>query len=270
MAQAAGTTWTRRADFDELSEAVSAMFVVERGTTYKDTQWMCTVDSNATGAWGTTLNLPFIQKKYITNDIISAAAKLDSFFKVQANESRINPNLSLHQAFYNTIKIEDIYRNYIFENNEVYVEPTISINIDVDINSINMQRSRWATTNDIEIDIQWLIQDYTRSIEGFTMEFNESKLEQKILNYFNASYGVIRNVRIWNPSGPIRVRPAVEIQNMFDEYFGSKHIHLSPDKLREIVLEGEIPQVTQKQIIDFVPPYFTFNSKASIQFKLDN
>ena len=102
------------------------------------------------------------------------------------------------------------------------------------------------------------------------MEFNESKLEQKILNYFNASYGVIWNVRIWNPSGPIRVRPAVEIQNMFDEYFGSKHIHLSPDELREIVLEGEIPQVTQKQIIDFVPPYFTFNSKASIQFKLDN
>jgi hypothetical protein len=101
-----------------------------------------------------------------------------------------------------------------------------------------MQRSRWATTNDIEIDIQWLIQDYTKSIEGFTMEFNESKLEQKILNYFNASYGVIRNVRIWNPSGPIRVRQAVEIQNMFDEYFGSKHIHLSPDKLREIVLEG--------------------------------
>ena len=50
------------------------------------------------------LNLPFIQKKYITNDIIAAAIKLDSFFKVQANESRINPNLSLHQAFYNTIK----------------------------------------------------------------------------------------------------------------------------------------------------------------------
>ena len=216
------------------------------------------------------LNLPFIQKKYITNDIIAAAIKLDSFFKVQANESRINPNLSLHQAFYNTIKIEDIYRNYIFENSEVYTEPTISINIDVDINSINMQRSRWATTNDIEIDTQWLIQDYTKSIEGFSMEFNESKLEQKILNYFNSNYGVIRNVKIWNPSGPIRVRAAVEIQNMFDEHFGSKHIHLNPEELRNLVLDGEIPQVTQKQIIDFVPPYFTFNSKASIQFKLDN
>ena len=48
-----------------------------------------------------------------------------------------------------------------------------------------MQRSRWATTNDIEIDIQWLIQDYTRSIEGFTMEFNESKLEQKLVEYTN-------------------------------------------------------------------------------------
>ena len=176
----------------------------------------------------------------------------------------------MHQAFYNTIKIEDIYRNYIFENSEVYTEPTISINIDADINSINMQRSRWATTNDLEIDMQWLIQDYTKSIEGFSMEFNESKLEQKILNYFNSNYGVIRNVKIWNPSGPIRVRAAVEIQNMFDEHFGSKHIHLNPEELRNLVLDGEIPQVTQKQIIDFVPPYFTFNSKASIQFKLDD
>ena len=42
-------------------------------------------------------------------DLLKLKTKLNSFFKVQANESRINPNLSLHQAFYNTIKIEDIF-----------------------------------------------------------------------------------------------------------------------------------------------------------------
>lgn len=53
-------TWSRTTDGDSWDELVSAVVVVEQGTTYKDTQWMCTVDRG--GTLGTTsitwLNLP--------------------------------------------------------------------------------------------------------------------------------------------------------------------------------------------------------------------
>lgn len=215
------------------------------------------------------LNIPYIQKKYVTNDIVAAAIKLDNFFKISTSNENINPNLSLCQAFYNTIKIEDIYRNYIFENLDVYVEPIISINMELDINSLNLQRSKWNTTTELETEIQWIVQNHISSIEGFQIEFNESQLESEILTYFNYNYDVVRNIKIWNPSGPIRVKNAVEIQNNFEENYGHEHASLTSEELKELVLKGEIPKVTQKQIVDFVPPYFTFNSNISIEFKLD-
>ena len=215
------------------------------------------------------LNLPFIEKKFVTNDVIYAAQKINNFFIVNDSYERINPNLSLTQAFYNTIKIEDLYRNYIFETTDVFVEPTISINLELIISSINLQRSKWLTTSQMETDLKWLIQDYVDYIEGYKLEFNESKLEQKILNYFNFDFNIIENIKIWNPSGPIRVRDSSVIYSLFEDNFGSADIDLTPDELKDKVRNGLIPQVTQKQIIDFVPPYFSFSSNINITFKID-
>ena len=216
------------------------------------------------------LNIPFIEKKFITNDVVYAATKLDGFFTVNNKHERINPNLSLTQAFYNTIKIEDIYRNYIFETTDVFVEPLISINLELILSSINLQRSKWLSTSTLEIDLKWIIQDYVDYIEGYKLEFNESKLEQKILNYFNIDYNVIENIKIWNPSGPIRVRDSSVIYSLFEENFGSADIDLTQTELQNKVRNGELPQVTQKQIVDFVPPYFSFSSNINITFKIDN
>lgn len=215
------------------------------------------------------LNLPFIEKKFVTNDIIFAAQKLDNFFKVFNLQERINPNLELTQAFYNTIKIEDLYRNYIFETTEVFVDPVITINLELMISSVNLQRSRWITTNDLETDITWLVQDYLSGLEGFLLTFNESQLEQLILNYFNQSYMVIENIKVWNPSGPIRVRDSSQIYFMFEENFGSANINISPEDLRTKIIAGELPEINQRQIVDFVPPYFSFSPNIGIKIKLD-
>lgn len=215
------------------------------------------------------LNLPYIEKKFITNDIVYASSKLDSFFMVESNKERINPNIAITQSFYNTIKIEDIYRNYIFETTEVFVEPVISINLELMISALNLQRSKWLTTSKLETDIKWVIQDYIDYIEGYNLIFNESKLEQKILNYFNIDYNVIENIKVWNPSGPIRVRDSSVIYSLFEENFGSADISLTTEQLHNKVLAGEIPQVTQKQIVDFVPPYFSFSSNIGIKFKIN-
>ena len=215
------------------------------------------------------LNLPFIDTKFITNDILYAAQKIDSFFKVNDSIERINPNISLIQSFYNTVKIEDIYRNYIFETTDVFIEPLISINIELLISAINLQRSKWLTTSQLETDIKWLVQEYTSGIEGYSLVFNESKLEQLILNYFNSEYNIIENIKVWNPSGPIRVRDSSVIYSLFEENFGSSDITLTEAELHDKVLNGQMPQVTQKQIVDFVPPYFSFSSNIGIKFTIN-
>ena len=212
------------------------------------------------------LNLPFLEKKFVTNDIIYTANKLDEFFTVESNKERINPNIAITQSFYNTIKIEDIYRNYIFETTDVFVEPTITINLELMISAIDLQRSKWLTTTKLETDIKWVVQSYIDYIEGYNLIFNESKLEQKILNYFNTDYNIIENIKVWNPSGPIRVRDSSVIYSLFDENFGSGDIELTTEELHTKILNGEIPQVTQKQIVDFVPPYFSFSSNIGIKF----
>ena len=109
-------------------------------------------------------------------------------------------------------------------------------------------------------------QDYIDYIEGYNLIFNESKLEQKILNYFNQDYNIIENIKVWNPSGPIRVRDSSVIYSLFEENFGSAQIDFTENELKDLVLNGGIPQVTQKQIVDFVPPYFSFNSNIGIKF----
>lgn len=215
------------------------------------------------------LNIPYIEKEYITKDIITAAQKIDSFFKVIENRDRTNPNIEIIQAFYNNIKIEDIYRNYIFETTEVYIEPVISINMEVTISSLNLQRSKWLSTTEMETDIIWITQEYQNSIEGYDIKFNESQLEQVIQNYFNSSYQVIENIKVWNPSGPIRVRDSSVIYALFEDNFGSRDISLTEEELNTMVLNGELPQVTQKQIVDFVPPYFSFSSNVDVTFKIN-
>ena len=215
------------------------------------------------------LNLPFLDKKFATNDIIYCSQKLDTFFKVNDCLDNINPNISICQAFYNTIKIEDLYRNYIFETTDVFVEPTISVNLEVMISAIDLQRSKWLTTAQLETDLKWLVQEYTSKIEGYNLIFNESKLEQIILNYFNADQNIIENIKVWNPSGPIRVRDSSVIYSMFDENFGSADIKLTDVELKTKVINGELPEVTQKQIIDFVPPYFSFSSNIGIKFTIN-
>ena len=213
------------------------------------------------------LNVPFIEKTYVTQNIKNAAAKLDYFFSILDKKDNINPNLNLTQAFYNTIKIEEIYRNYIFETTDVYVQPKISLNMELLLNSVNLQRSKWLTTIDLETDLKFIVNTYTDSIEGYNIVFNESQLEQMIMNYFNGEYKVIENIKIWNPSGPIRVRDSSVIYSMFEENYGSSQSEYTEDELREFVLTGEIPQVTQKQIVDFVPPFFSFSRNIGIEFK---
>lgn len=215
------------------------------------------------------LNLPFIEKKFVTNDIVYAAQKFDSFFQVIDLHDRVNPNIEITQAFYNTIKIENIYRNYIFETTDVYVQPVISVNLELLVSSINLQRSKWTNTTDLETDMIWLIQDYLNSLEGYQLEFNESKLEQLILNYFNQYYNVIENVRLWNPAGPIRVRGSSEVYSLFEENYGSSDLLLTEAELQTKVLKGDLPQLVQKQIIDFVPPYFSFSSNIGITIKIN-
>ncbi len=215
------------------------------------------------------LNLPFIEKKFVTNDIVYAAQKFDNFFQVIDLHDRINPNIELTQAFYNTIKIENLYRNYIFETTDVYVQPVISVNLELMVSSINLQRSKWTNTTDLETDLIWLVQDYLNSLEGYDLEFNESKIEQLILNYFNQYYNVIENVRLWNPSGPIRVRGSSEVYSLFEENYGTNDISLTDAELQTKVLNGELPALVQKQIIDFVPPYFSFSSNIGITIKIN-
>lgn len=215
------------------------------------------------------LNIPFIDKSFISNDIITIATKLDDFFKIKKDEKNINPNLSLCQALYNTISIEDIYRNYIFDTADLYTQPNVFINMEVDLDSLQLSRSKWKSTIDVENDIQWISQSFLSQLEGFKLDFNESQLENQIMKHFNASYPVIKNIKVWNPSGPIRVRSSAEIQSMFEENYGLEHQYSTDEEISQLVAEGKLPTLTQKRIVDFTPPYFTFNKNITIDFKLN-
>ena len=87
------------------------------------------------------------------------------------------------------------------------------------------------------------------------------------MNYFNADYNVIENIKIWNPSGPIRVRDSSVIYSLMEDNFGSAHMNYTEQQMRDLVLTGTIPNVTQKQIVDFVPPFFSFSRNIGIEFK---
>jgi hypothetical protein len=56
---------------------------------------------------------------------------------------------------------------------------------------------------------------------------------------------------------------------MFEENFGSADINTSPEDLRTKIISGEIPEINQMQIVDFVPPYFSFSPNIGIKIKLD-
>ena len=141
--------------------------------------------------------------------------------------------------------------------------------MEVDLDSLQLSRSKWKSTIDVENDIQWISQSFLSQLEGFKLDFNESQLENQIMKHFNASYPVIKNIKVWNPSGPIRVRSSAEIQAMFEENYGLEHQYSTDEEISQLVTEGKLPTLTQKRIVDFTPPYFTFNKNITIDFKLN-
>ena len=99
--------------------------------------------------------------------------------------------------------------------------------------------------------------------------YSYDEVYNECLNYFNQDYNIIENIKVWNPSGPIRVRDSSVIYSLFEENFGSANADFTATELKDLVLTGSIPQVTQKQIVDFVPPYFSFSSNIEIKFVIN-
>lgn len=216
----------------------------------------------------TVLNIPYIDKSYIHNaDLIKFNQLLDRFFKIEELErlDLLNPNIVHTQALYNTINVEDKYRNYIFETYSL-VNTKINLNIDVFINQLELNNTE-KDVKQLTTEIEWIIRPLLNKISGNNLEFYESKLEFAILEKINETFNVIENVKIW-PNGPIITRPDKEIQYLFEEHFTIDNNLYTEENIKTINENGGFPKLTQKEQVDFVPNYFYFGDiNLNISFK---
>ena len=84
--------WKRHKDTDTWDKLVSAMVVVEQGTLYKDTQWMCTIDKGGTLETTpiTWLQIPLLNDIIARNGLTRTGNYLDVNPDVLNNTTKIN------------------------------------------------------------------------------------------------------------------------------------------------------------------------------------
>lgn len=183
------------------------------------------------------MHLPFLEETFFTtNDKYKVFTKIDNFFKVIENKDKFPFNIEVNQAFYNTIKIEDIYKKYLMDinNSAIDVVPKLQPIINIIIDKIRFNLSSYQTVEEVESSLKLLLIQEMTKLEGFSIEYFESYLESVCLQ----QYPIIKNIEMINPKA-LTIKPTSGMYFEMESDLGSNF--------------------DIKDIIDFVPPYFHFD-----------
>jgi len=184
------------------------------------------------------LRLPFISKDYFDKtDYQKLYSILDSFFKINKNKENFPLTTRVQQTFFNTVDIDPKYQPFLFEQSSILINnPKIPIMMDVVIDKQQLILSRYDSEYDLEFDIQLKTIEFLKKKEGFEIEFYESELEDYLYNYYNEdkNFPLLKNINIKSPSMFV-------INNPDDIYYNMSK------------------ELTIKEILDFIPPYFYYD-----------
>jgi len=182
------------------------------------------------------LRLPFIDKDFYDKvDYQEFYSILEQFFTIGTNQNNFSLTSRIQQCFYNTIKIEDKYQPYLFEQNNIIIpSPKIPIQLDILIDSMELYLSKYDTQYDLEFDLKLKITEFLTTKEGFEISFYESELEDYLYNYFNSDKKVLKNIDIKTPKMFI-------VNNAEDIYYNM------------------IQDLSIFETLEFIPPYFYYD-----------
>ena len=182
------------------------------------------------------LRLPFVDKEFYDKvDYNEFYSVLEQFFTIGSNPNDFSLTSRVQQCFYNTIKIEDKYQPYLFEQNNIIIpSPKIPIQLDILIDSMELYLSKYDTQYDLEFDLKLKITEFLMTKEGFEISFYESELEDYLYNYFNSDKKVLKNIDIKTPKMFI-------VNNAEDIYYNM------------------IQDLSIFETLEFIPPYFYYD-----------
>ena len=184
------------------------------------------------------LHLPYIDLEYMKSERIPKLfTKLNRFFRVQVDKDDISFNVGVTQSFYNTIKIEKKYKEFIIENNsngDILTTRNIII-IDLIIDKHDFALSDYTSTEELEYDMKSTIYKTLRTAEGFETEFYETLLEREMVT----KYPMLKNVDVISP----KVFSTYDTRTIYDKM---------DNALQRI-------DFNMFDIVDFIPPYFFFD-----------
>lgn len=185
------------------------------------------------------LHVPFLSMDYMKlSNISKFFTKLDRFFRVDREKKQVAFNVSVTQAFYNTIIVDPKYKKYVIEQNHngeiLTTRNRILIDIIIDKHLYSM--SSYQGIEEVEFDMRNIIYSTLQKAEGFETSFYETILEKELSIKFN----MIKNIDVLSPK-VFSTRTSSEIYQMMDEDTG--------------IADG----LTLYDLVNFVPPYFFFD-----------
>jgi len=189
------------------------------------------------------LNIPYIDISYFnSSSYITLYNKLKEFFKIKDNNYKLPFNMRATQSFFNTVSIQEEYRNYLIKksNNAGFLNAKNQIYIEFLIDSNEYIISQYDSLNNLKFDLKNDIIKIMIEAEGFETSFYESELENTLKN----KYPMITNIDMMTPK-VFEINSAETIYNNMEE-----------DNLSMLT------------IVNFVPNYFYFDY-VNLEIKLE-
>lgn len=180
------------------------------------------------------LRIPFIDYQFFLDtpwqDFYSL---MDGFFMVDKLEGQVGYNTKVAQSFYNTVDIPAKYHDFLFEQNTMgsLETSTLPIRFSVFISEQDLLLSKYNSIFDFEVAIKVKIIEFLRLKEGFKTQLFESELESILYDEFKP---IIKNINFEYPS-------MYQVNNS--------------DTIFTLIQEN----LTFDDLLDFVPPYFTYD-----------
>jgi len=210
------------------------------------------------------LNLPFLSLDYLKSSKLPAFfTKLDDFFKLDDLQEYISFNVLTTQSFYNTILLEDKYRDFVLNqnNNGKLLNTQNMIILDIVADKFKYNQSIYKSVQELEFDIKGEVFNILSKVEGFNTQFYETTLENNLANKFD----LINNVDVVSPK-LFSTNQSTRIYDLMQEEL-NKQSTTQTETTQTIDCACETEKVTQVKeeefslftIIDFVPPYFYFD-----------
>lgn len=200
------------------------------------------------------LNIPVIDNYYFKSTSgRNIYTQLDEFFNAIEKQNQMSFNMDVHQSFFNTIDLPDLYRPYVVKlnSNGDLLDANNSVILNVIIDKAEYSLSDISSVEELEFRIKTLTYGLLLTKEGFGVDYYETELEKII--YDNIS--IFKNIEVLSPKA-FTIYDSREIYTNLESNLG-KPINGGPKVL------------TILDLVKFVPTYFHYdydNIRINIEF----